>query len=357
VIHDIATQRLSNQFIARKGPRQPADVVAWFGGVQAQEYLPAKWALALRMPLISEAEIEDAFNQGEILRIHVLRPTWHFVAPADIRWMLELTAPSVHRRMSSYNRQLGLDPATMNRAAAVMERALGDGGNLLRAELGLELKRAGISTTSFRLAHLALYAELEGVMCSGPRRGNQFTYALLANRAPQAQRLSRDQSLAELTRRYFRSHGPATVRDFVWWSGLTTADAARGLGMIRARKLIVDGRTYWTLGRKARGGIRSGAVHLLPIYDEYLVAYRDREAVPHAATLVKSPSGGYSMFRNALVIGGQIAGTWKSLRNRNEITLEVVPLRRLTTAERQAIVSATTRYSRFLNASVQLSIV
>lgn len=353
---DIARQRLYNQHITRKGLRQPAEVVAWFGGVQAQEYLPAKWALALRMPAgTTEAQIEQAFNEGKILRTHVLRPTWHFVTPADIRWMLELTAPAVHRRMSSYDRQLGLDPATLRRGATIMERALGDGQNLIRAELGIELKRAGIATNNITLAHMVLYAELEGVMCSGPRMGKQFSYALLAKRAPRARQLSRDEALAELTGRYFRSHGPATHRDFAWWSGLTVADAKRGLEMSRARPEVVDGRTYWTIGRE-RTRAQHQTLHLLPIYDEYLVAYRDREAVPHAASMVNSDSGGYVTFQHALVISGQVAGTWKTVRAANEITVEVVPLRRLTRPERTGVAEAVARYGRFLGSPVRLSI-
>lgn len=356
VNHEVANRRLSNQYITRKGLRQPAEVVAWFGGVQAQEYLPAKWALALRMSAgATESQIEQAFTEGKILRTHVLRPTWHFVTPADIRWMLELTAPSVHRRMSTYDRQLGLDPATMNRAASVMERVLGDGESLTRAQLGVELERAGIATGNIRLAHMALYAELEGVMCSGPRRGKQFTYALLAHRAPQARRLARDEALAELTRRYFRSHGPATVRDFVWWSGLTTSDAKRGLEMIAASQQLVDGRTYWAVGRK-QNPTGSTTLHLLPIYDEYVVAYRDREAVPHTTSMIKSDKGGYVTFQHALVIAGQIAGTWKMVRNANGISIEVVPLRRLTRPERTAVTAVATRFGRFLESPVRLSI-
>jgi hypothetical protein len=352
----IAKQRLYNQHITRQGFRQPSEVVAWFGGVQAQEYLPAKWALALRMPAgTTESQIEQAFTEGKILRTHVMRPTWHFVTPADIRWMLKLTAPCVHRRMAPYDRQLGLDPTTKRRAATIMERALRDGQFLTRAELGIELKRAGMATNHITLAHLALYAELEGIMCSGPRRGKQFTYALLANRAPRASRLSRDQALAELTRRFFRSHGPATHSDFAWWSGLTAADAKRGLDMIGARQRLIDGRSYWTVGRTpTRAGGR--ILHLLPIYDEYLVAYRDRQAVPHAASMVKSDSGGYVGFQHALVIAGQIAGTWKTVRKANEIIAQVVPLRRLTRPERTALTEATTCYGRFLGGPVHLSI-
>src|SRR5918992_1898221 len=246
----IAVQRLRNQRITRPGPRRPEKVVAWLGAVQAQEYGPAKWGLALRSPPSpTDAAIERAIDRGRILRTHVLRPTWHFVTPADIRWMLELTAPHVHRTMANYDRQLGLDAGVMTRSVGIIERALGDGGCLTRRELGAHLERAGLPGKSRELAHIALYAELEGVICSGPRRGKQSTYALLADRAPDAPRPPRDEALAKLTARYFRSHGPATIRDFVWWSGLRTADAKQGLEMNRAKLLEVDGIRYWTIGR------------------------------------------------------------------------------------------------------------
>jgi hypothetical protein len=342
----IVEQRLKNQRLTRAGPRGPASVVAWFGAIQAQEYGPAKWGLAQRMAQgTTDAAIARAVDRGEILRTHVLRPTWHFVAPADIRWMLELTAPHVHSRMSSYDRQLGLDAGIKTRGTRVFERALRDGQHLTRAELGAHLERAGLPGSGSRLAHIALYAELERVICSAPRRGKKFTYALLADRAPHAKSLQRDEAIAELTRRYFRSHGPATIRDFVWWSGLKTADAKRGLEMIRARSHEVDGLRYWSVGRTPEPASSRSTVHLLPIYDEFLVAYRDRAAVPHAA---------YAMgnFWHALVAGGTVAGTWRTARTQGELTMNVTTLRRLTPTERSGLAKAVERYARFLEKPV-----
>jgi hypothetical protein len=257
--------RLHNQCITRTGHRRPADVVAWLGAVQAQEFVPAKWALGLRLPdTATEAAIDRAFDAGRILRTHVMRPTWHFVAPADIRWMLELTAPRVHQVLSHYCRRLGLDNAIRTRAAAVFERAL-DGQALTRGELGTHLGRAGIAAKGVPLAMLTIHAELEGVICSGPRRGKELTYAQLAARAPRAARLPRDEALSTLTKRYFRSHGPATIRDFVWWSGLRTSDAKRGLEMNRAQNVIVNGTTYWKIGGVPRQVLAEPTVNFLPI--------------------------------------------------------------------------------------------
>ncbi len=353
----IVEQRLANQRVAGAVPGDAAKVVRWLGAVQAQEFGPARWALGLRLPVgITDSQVQRAFDAGRILRTHVLRPTWHFVTPADIRWMLELTAPSVHRRMATYHRQMGLDSSTFTRATRVCERALRDGQFLTRQELGAHLARAGLPSQSFRLAHIAMYAELQGVICSGPRRGKQSTYALLAERAPDGARLSHDEALGELAHRYFRSHGPATLRDFVWWSGLTTADAKRGLEMNRARELSVGDMKYWTLGPVAGVRPQPRLVRLLPIYDEYLVAYRDRAAVPYGPSMVPARAGGYVQFQHALVIGGQVAGTWRTTQRPQGVHVQIAPLRRLTALEQRSLRREVTRYERFLGTPVTLSL-
>jgi hypothetical protein len=350
----IARRRLLNQCITRPRQRRASDVVAWLGAVQAQEYEPAKWALGLRMrDGAADGEIERAFDEGRILRTHVLRPTWHFVTPADIRWLLELTASRVYHSMSSSFRREELDTRALVRGTTAFERALRDGQHMTRGELA---ERAGLGMAGVRLGLLAMYAELEGVICSGPRRGKQMTYALLAERAPGAKRLSRDEALAELCRRYFSSHGPATVRDFVWWSGLTGADARRGLEMNRARREEVDGQIYWTVGPIPASPARMDRVQLLPIYDEYLIAYRDRQAVPHAPSALTSASRGPVTFQHAVVIGGQIAGTWRPSRKSRAVSVEITALRRLTSAERRALGNAVDRYGRFLGTSIESSV-
>ncbi len=350
----IAGQRLHNQRLTRAGLRRPEDVIEWLGAVQAQEYEPAKWALALRMrDGTIEADVERAFEDGRILRTHVMRPTWHFVTPADIRWLTELTAPRLQRLMSTYRRQLELDTDLLVRGTSMIERALRDRHYLTRNQLADRLARANLSFAGIRLAHLAMYAELEGVICSGPRREKQFTYALVAERAPQAVRFSRDEALATLTRRYFRSHGPATIRDFVWWSGLPTADARRGLEMNKARRLEIDGQPYWTIGALPETARRARPLHLLPIYDEYFVAYRDREAVPQGPSRVPSGGGDAVNFRHSLVIGGQIAGTWRTKRQSQGVIVDAFPLRRLTAPERQRLRDAVQRFERFLCTPVE----
>jgi hypothetical protein len=349
----IAAQRLRNQHLTAAFRAEPADLVAHMGAVQAQEFPFAKWGLAQRLGRGRvDADIEEAFTQGRILRTHVLRPTWHFVAADDIRWMLDLTGPRVMRTVHSWTRREGIDGRTLRRAATLFERALAGGVTLTRAEFGERLRRAKIVASAAQMAFVTMYAELEGIVCSGPRRGRQFTYALVAERAPRARRMTADESLAELTRRYFTSHGPATIRDFVWWSGLTVAETRRGLEMTRANRRAVDGLDYWSIGDvRARPG---ATVHLLPIYDEYLVAYRDRVAVPHGPGTVGVAGGGVT-FRHALVSGGEVAGTWNVRAGRHGWALAVTPMRRLSRAERDGVAVAAARFARFLGESIDLT--
>ena len=346
-IQQVARTRLASQGLIRRRFQSAAEVVSWFGAVQAQEFGPARWALGLRLHgRASDAAVAQAFDQGAILRTHVMRPTWHFVAAEDIGWLLELTAPRVQRIAAGYNRSLGLDSPTLARGIRIVERALRDQQFRTRAELRAELTRGGLPLAGQALAQLMMHAELEGVVCSGPRRAKASTYALLGERAPTAARMSRDQSLAELTRRFFRSHGPATIRDFVWWSGLSTADARRGIDMTAARRMEIAGLTYWTIGHSRATRASSPIIHLLPIYDEYLVAYRDRIAVPHVHS---ASAPGIATFQHVLVIDGQVAGTWRPPRAAGADAAVTVDARRpLTRIERRALPEAVERYRRFM---------
>jgi hypothetical protein len=257
--------------------------------------------------------------------------------------------------MASYNRKQGLDTATLTKAVTVLERALNGGHSFTRGELALELERADLVAKGMRLGLFMLYAELEGIVCSGPRRGKQFTYALLSERTPGGPCFSREEALAELTKRYFTSHAPATIRDFVWWSGLSVADTRRGLEMNGARSELVNGLTYWRIGRHTAGRPLAGMVHLLPIYDEYIIAYRDRDAVPHGPTTFQ-PVARAVTFQHALIINGEVTGTWRTIRDGGAVAIEVFPLRRLSRAERAGIAERGEQFARFLGAGVPLSI-
>jgi hypothetical protein len=286
--------------------------------MQAQEYAMSKWAIALRMADgATDADVELAFNAGEILRTHVMRPTWHFVAPADIRWLLALTAPRVHAASRYMYRQLELDAAVFKRSDAVLTRALKAQRFLTRTALQTELARAGVKAAGARLGYLMMHAELEGLICSGPRAGLQFTYALLDERAPGARTLNREAALEELSRRYFASRGPATAQDFASWSGLTLTDARAGLESLGAdfARETIDDRVH--AYRPAGRGIRSakGSVFLLPDYDEYVMSYKDRSALRSTKKLTLA-------YNRVIVVDGQIVGSWQRSLAGDSVSVE-----------------------------------
>ncbi len=223
-MNDIAARRLQAQRLTGAPFTSPLDAIRWLTAVQAQDYGAAKWALAQRSGATTDVELDRLFDQGAILRTHVLRPTWHFVLPEDIGWLLALTGPRVRAGLVARYRRLELDEKVARRAEALFTAALAGGSHLTRGELGEVLSAARISPDGQRLPHLIMRAELDSLIASGPRRGKQFTYALLEERVPKPRALDRDQAVAELTLRYFRSHGPAQVQDFMWWSGLRMAD-------------------------------------------------------------------------------------------------------------------------------------
>lgn len=342
---DIPLQRLHNQRIAGNPFKKPADVVSWLGAVQAQDYAPAKWALGLRLQKATDSTIEQAFTDGAILRTHLMRPTWHFVTPADIRWMLALTAPRVHALNAYYYRGLELDPTRFTRIHEVLVKALQDGEQLTREDLRGALEQAGIATQSaLRMSYILMHAELDGLICSGPRRGKQFTYMLLDERVPQARRLEREEALAELVRRYFVSHGPATLKDFAWWSGLRIADARSGLEMVKHQlaQEVIGNQTYWASTATPPTKDASQAAYLLPNYDEYTISYRDHSAVFDASHL------GDLVFSHMIVLQGQVVGTWKRSLKKNSVIIETNTFAPLAPAESQAVAVAAQQYADFL---------
>lgn len=350
----LARQRLRNQHLSEPVFDQPEAVVDWLCAVQSQDYTAAKWALGMRSKGSVDAAIEQAFTDGAILRTHVMRPTWHFVTPADIRWMLALTAPRVHTAASYYYRQLELDEALFARCEALMVKALAGGKQWMRTELGALLTEAGIVTDDLRLGHIVMHAELEAVICSGARRGKQFTYALLDERAPHARILARDEALAELTRRYFVSHGPATIQDFVWWSGLTVADAKAGLDSVRAQLIeeVIDGTSYWLSDSSVITSENSA--FLLSNYDEYLVGYKDRSASFNMPNIHDLDPRGNFLFSHAIVIDDQIVGTWKRTFKKSEVVITPKFLAPLTPAQDQAFADAARHFSEFTGLAVKI---
>lgn len=347
---DLVRERLANQYLTTPGLDKASDVVRALGAVQAQDYSGAKWALSQRARDANESTIERELIAGAILRTHVLRPTWHFVAPSDIRWMLALTGPRVCAAMASYNRKLELTPAVFRRSHATIEKALRDGEQLTRTELRAFLERARIGNVSGqRLGHLMMQAELDAIVCSGAVRGKQFTYALLDERVPPAAPRDRDDALRELTRRYFTTRGPATLRDFSWWSGLTMADCRRGTEITgdELETATLDDRTYWFTPREQPAPPVSPTAHLLPNYDEYFIGFKDRSSIARRIRNTKLVTGGDALIAHIVFVDGQIVGGWRRSFDKQKAIVHLKLVTRLTRAESQRVAAAARKFGAF----------
>jgi hypothetical protein len=352
---EIAHRRLRHQRLAEAPFARPEDAVQWLGAVQAQDYAGAKWAIGLRTQGTTDAAVDQALAGGTLLRTHVLRPTWHVVSAADIRWLLALTAPHVHAANAHYYRRVGFDDDLFQTSNATLARALEGGHQRTRAELIAALQRAGLVTDGLGYPYLLMHAELDAVICSGALRGKLHTYALLEERAPQARTLERDEALAELTQRYFTSHGPATLADYRWWSGLPATVVRRGVELVKGRLFqdVMDGETYWDGPDPSLAVPATPTLHLLPNFDEYLVGYTDRRAV-YAPVDLKAPgTRGDILPSHTIVLDGLVVGIWKRTLKKGAVTIEARPFRSLDAADQQAAGAAAERYSAFVGLPVQ----
>jgi hypothetical protein len=354
---DIARARLFRQGIADPTFEAPAQVVAHLGAVQAQDYPAALWAVGLRTAGATWAEVERAIAQRQIVRTWPMRGTLHFVAPADVRWLLELLTPRIVAGMASRHRQLGLEAADFARGRELAGRALEGGEQLTRAEMYDGFERGGVSPAGQRGIHILGVLAQQGLICFGPHRGKQPTFVLLEEWVPKARRLEREEALAELAKRYFSGHGPATLQDFVWWSGLKVADARAGLDAVAAElaQETVDGATYWSPRDFVKPREAPPAVHLLPAFDEYLVGYKDRSAALDPAHSQTIQPGGNGIFSPVIVRDGEVVGVWRRAIQKNTLEITAKPFAKLGAAEAGAFAAAAERYGRFLDLRVAVS--
>jgi hypothetical protein len=345
---DIARQRLYSQRIVGTSFGKPGEVVRWLCAVQAQDYLGSLWAVGLRTRAAVEAEVERAIADRTIIRTWPMRGTLHFVAAADVRWMLKLLTPRVvagsARRL---RRQFELDEAAFARSRKALARALEGGRQLTRNSMYEVLEAAGISAAGGRGLHILSRLAQDGFVCFGAREGRQQTFALLDEWSPPAGKtFERDEALAELAGRYFESHGPATLQDFAWWSGLRAADASAGLEMVKSRLVReeIDGRVYWLAASTQEVKAKTPRVHLLPAYDEYTVAYKDRRAILDPA---RAENHGPGILNPVIVSDGQVVGTWKRAFEKDAVRITPSPFRKFSEAEARAFDEAAGRYRKF----------
>lgn len=348
----VAHQRLRRQRLISTGLPTPRDAVAWLGAVQSQEYAVARWSIGQRTRRASDDIVLRSYADGAILRTHMLRPTWHFVTPADIRWMLALTAPRVQAQMAGQHRRIELPARLFARANDLIARALEDGVHCTRVELQAILAAGGIHVSGQRLGHVMMMAELDQVVCSGVPKGKQHTYARFEERVPGALSLADDEALAALARRYLASHGPASERDLARWASLTLADARRAVEMLGrdAEAVRVAGDTWWQVGAPPARSRTAPEAHLLQVYDEYIGGYANetrRVADPanlmHATPAVRTP------FLHAIVLDGQVVGHWRPSVKGRAGSVDVRLAVSLKATQHDAVTAAVERYRRFFD--------
>ncbi len=355
IASDIVDHRLHNQRITQEKYELPSQVVSWFGAMQAQDYTSLKWAVGLRCYNATDTIIEQAIFSKTVIRTWLMRGTLQVVAASDVRWMLELLASRIIANSIRRYQQLELDDATFVHSYETLTKVLQGGKQLTRAGIMLMLEQAGISTTGQRGYHILRRAGLEGLICFGPVQDKQDTFVLLDEWVPHSNNKKRNEALGELATRYFRSHGPATLQDFIWWSGLKAADARTGLERAKSRlhQETIEGQTYWFLQNNSILRDPSPTAYLLPAFDEYFLGYKVRDAVLDAKYDKQAVSSN-GVFRPMVVIDGQIVGIWKQTYEKGSVIIIPSPFNALTKAENQVLLAAANQYGTFLGLSVIL---
>jgi Winged helix DNA-binding domain len=355
---DIAKFRLYNQKIAASTFTKPSEVVHWLGAMQAQDYASSLWAIGLRMQNATETMIEQAIAAKTIVRTWPMRGTLHFVAGEDIRWIFNLMKPRLDKLVESairYNR-LQTDAATFVKSNAVIIKALEGGNQLTREELATALKQADVNSDEFRLSYLLQKAIVDGLICYGVRRGKQFTFVLLDEWVTTARKLEREEALAEFALRYFTSHGPATLLDYVWWSGLTMTEAKTGLELIKSQleEIVSNDTVYWCSRQMPDPKTAESTAFLLPSFDEYLIAYRDRSMIvdPTYAKQVITKNG---IFYPIMVKDGQIIGSWKRVVKKGKLIITPSLAENYKDAEISDFATAAEHYGQFMTLPVEMT--
>jgi hypothetical protein len=353
----IARRRLRNSRLTGTGFTSPEQAVGWHLAMQAQDYGPAKWSIGQRAKGLSNEDLDDALVTGSIIRTHVLRPTWHFVARDDLRWLLALSGPRVQQGNAGRRRQLDLDEKTLTRCEAVIGSALEGDNRLTRNELAAVLDDAGIDRSGQRMPYILAHCELEAVICSGGRSGKQHTYALVDERVPKGHRFDRDDALVELVRRYLMSHGPATVKDMSWWSGLTMADLRKGLELLgeEVGSETAEGMVLWSIASddgplpSARGG------HLLQTYDELVVGYTESRFLGDpVAEKARAAWGDRTFPSGVLLLNGRIGGHWRRTIERTQVAIDVHLYQEPKRGDTKALEAAAAGLGRFVDLPVTL---
>ena len=310
-------QRLLNQQLVCPQFGTPAEVVEYMGAMQAQEYRMMRWAVAMRTRKPSAKAFKKAFDSGQIIRLHLLRGTWQLVAADDYWPLLELCAPKALTVINGWmrNNKISLPDDEVARVREILVRTAADKGSVTKEDFVQALAEHDIRMDDHRLSYHIRYAELSGTLCSGDLQPMKATYALAADKVKNRLRMDRDEAIMMLARKYFRSRQPATLEDFVWWSGLNIGDCRRAIELLGDYIHVeMHGRAsakrefYYTDDCRTRG-FRKGRCLFIPPYDEYLIGYKSRDIVlsPEFRHKAHNNSG---IFQPVIARDGIICGNW-----------------------------------------------
>lgn len=345
----IKSIRTSSQQLVEPVFEAPKDIVSWMGAIQAQDYNMAKWAVAIRSKSAVLDDVEEAIRQGEILRTHILRPTWHFVSAEDIRWMLKLSARRIIAANKSYGKDLKISDELNLKVIQLIEKMLEGNKSMTRQQIVAELTRFGITIDTSRINWFLLNAEAEGIICNGIDINKKPTYALLEERVRPAKELHKEEALAKLAKKYFSSHSPASLQDFVWWSGLAISEAKQAIGLID-KELITDKfeSCQMYVHESCRELSCEDVFHFLPSYDEYLISYKDRTDVLNLDHYSKAFNN-YGIFYPVIVHNGKVVGNWTKSVKKGQVEIETSFFDKKTKVRKDLIKKAEGKYKSFIS--------
>lgn len=345
----IASIRTLSQQLSEPQFDNPRELVRWMGAIQAQDYTMAKWAIGVRLKSGTLQQVEEALRKGEIIRTHIMRPTWHFVPAEDLRWMLQLTGERVKKAYDSYAKKFNVPESSHTKCRALLEKILRDNNHLSKQEIGEELNRAGVLDDPSIAHYFINRAEALGMVCSGADKNNQFTYALLDERIAPTKELHKDEALAKLARRYFRSHSPATLQDFLWWSGLTITETRHAIHLIHSEliKEQVDSQEFFIHQSWVESKQADGTLHFLPSFDEFLISYKDRSAALAPKHYPKAFNN-FGTFYPVIMHNGKIVGNWKKVVKKETVTIETTFFEKKTKVEKKLLKEGEKRFLDYL---------
>lgn len=350
---EISHHRLVSQLLYKTANLSPPEIVHHFGAMQAQDYAMAKWAIGSRCDA-AEKEIEEEINSGKIIRTHILRPTWHFVSPDDIYWMLDVSAPQVKRFTASAAKKYGFDSKKLDQLNNSIEKLLSGNNHLTRDEIMQELGIKKTSKEDFLSAAIMMNAELDGLVCNGRMKGRQITYALLEERVKKPKiKLTKEEALNKLAKRYFESHGPATVLDFSWWSGFppTTCKKAIDAIMLQLESAEIDNQIYYFVNQSIDTYNLKKSIYFLPAFDEILISYKTREAsiLPenHSKTFTNN-----GIFKPIIIENGKVIGTWKRTIKKDHAKVETAFFDETESSKKQILFEGIKSFENYLETKI-----